>query len=101
MDFFPEVINRFLGRNEEEQAEVEVFDNVICREIIAKKVTEWPRKGKLYASALSVKYDVLHKIGAANWVPTNHTSNIATGLGKFIYIVGARSKFDFGSYVFY
>ncbi|MCI36447.1 hypothetical protein A2U01_0057670, partial [Trifolium medium] len=28
-------------------------------------------------------------IGAANWVPTNHTSDIATGLG----IVGTSSKF--------
>ncbi|XP_050915065.1 uncharacterized protein LOC127130024 [Lathyrus oleraceus] len=45
--------------NEEEQAEVEVSDNVICRGIIANQVNEWPRKGKLYASALTVKYDVL------------------------------------------
>lgn len=29
VDFSPEIINRFLGRNEEEQAEVEVSDNVI------------------------------------------------------------------------
>lgn len=43
---------------------------------------------------------ILQKIGAANWVPTNHTSNIAKRLGKFIYIVGTKSSFDFGSYVF-
>ncbi|XP_050875420.1 uncharacterized protein LOC127079051 [Lathyrus oleraceus] len=29
VDFSPEIINRFLGRNEEDQAEVEVSDNVI------------------------------------------------------------------------
>ncbi|XP_050878324.1 uncharacterized protein LOC127082143 [Lathyrus oleraceus] len=46
VDFSPEIINRFLGRNEEEQAEVEVSDNFICREITAKQVKEWPRKGK-------------------------------------------------------
>ncbi|XP_050908139.1 uncharacterized protein LOC127121735 [Lathyrus oleraceus] len=80
--FSPEITNRFLGRNEEEQAEIEVSDNVICRNIIVKQVKEWPRKGKLSASALSVKYDVFHRIGAVNWVPTNHISNIATGLGK-------------------
>ncbi|XP_050876550.1 uncharacterized protein LOC127080267 [Lathyrus oleraceus] len=100
VDFSPEIINRFLGRNEKEQDKIEVSDNFICREIIAKQVKEWPRKGKLFASALSVKYVVLHKNGAANWVLTNHTSNIATGLGKFIYIVGTKSKFDFGFYVF-
>lgn len=74
MDFSPKIINRFLGRNKEEQAEVEVYENVICKEITAKQVKEWTRKGKLSASDLSVKYDVLHRIGAANWVPTNHTS---------------------------
>ena len=66
MNFSPKIINRFLGRNEEEQAEIEVSDNVICSEITAKQVNEWPRKWKLFASALSVKYVVLHRIGAAN-----------------------------------
>lgn len=33
-------------------------------------------------------------------MPTNHTSNIATRLGKFIYILGTKSSFNFGSYVF-
>ncbi|XP_050875270.1 uncharacterized protein LOC127078899 [Lathyrus oleraceus] len=86
--------------NEEEQAEVEVFDNVICKEITVKQVKEWSKKGKLSASALSVKYDILHRTRAANWVPTNHTSNIASGLGKFIYILGTKLSFDFGSCVF-
>ncbi|XP_050876650.1 uncharacterized protein LOC127080367 [Lathyrus oleraceus] len=40
VEFSPEIINRFLGRSEEEQAEVEVSDNVICIEIIAKQVKE-------------------------------------------------------------
>lgn len=38
-----------------------------------------------------------------NWsckLGSNHTSNIAIGLGKLIYIVGTNSNFDFGSYVF-
>ncbi|XP_050916693.1 uncharacterized protein LOC127131842 [Lathyrus oleraceus] len=100
VDFSPEIINRFLGRNEEEQVEVEVSDNVIYIDITAKQVKEWPKKGKMSASDLSVKYVVLHRIGDANWVPINHTSNITTGLGKFIYIVGTKSSFDFGSYVF-
>ncbi|XP_050909837.1 uncharacterized protein LOC127123679 [Lathyrus oleraceus] len=101
VDFYPEIINRLLGRNEEEQAEIEVSDNFICKEIITKKVKECPRKGKLYASALSVKYAIFHVNGAANWVPTNHTTNIAIQLGKFVYIVGTESNFDFEAYVFY
>ncbi|XP_050896780.1 uncharacterized protein LOC127103574 [Lathyrus oleraceus] len=88
VDFSPEIINRFLGKNEEEQAEIEVSDNVICREITAKKVKEWPRKRKLFVSALSVNYVVLHRIGVANWVPTNNTSNIVVGLAFPLLICG-------------
>ncbi|XP_050915424.1 uncharacterized protein LOC127130460 [Lathyrus oleraceus] len=53
VDFSPEIINRFLCRNEEEQAKVKVSDNVICREITTKQVKEWPRKGKLSARTKS------------------------------------------------
>ncbi|XP_058783835.1 uncharacterized protein LOC131658569 [Vicia villosa] len=65
-----------------------------------RKVKSWPLKGKLSASKLSMKYAMLHKIGAANWVPTNHKSTIATILGRFIYVVGTKSKFNYGSYIF-
>ncbi|XP_050919536.1 uncharacterized protein LOC127137090 [Lathyrus oleraceus] len=54
-------------------------------EITTKQVKEWPRKGKLFASALSVKYVVLHRIEAANWVPTNDTFSIATGLDPIAF----------------
>lgn len=40
VDFTLEIINRFLGRSEEEQAVVEVSDNAICREIMTKQVKE-------------------------------------------------------------
>ncbi|KAL5172443.1 hypothetical protein HKD37_16G045203 [Glycine soja] len=69
-------------------------------EITAKQVQHWPKKGKLSAGKLSVKYAILHRIGTANWVPTNHTSTVATGLGKFLYAVGTKSKFNFGNYIF-
>ncbi|XP_050919331.1 uncharacterized protein LOC127136859 [Lathyrus oleraceus] len=46
VNFSPKIINMFLGINEEEQAKIEVSNNVICREITAKQVKEWPRKGK-------------------------------------------------------
>ena len=47
-----------------------------------------------------MKFAILHKIGAANWVPTNHKSTISTGLGRFIYVVGTRTNFDYGNYIF-
>ncbi|XP_050918569.1 uncharacterized protein LOC127136000 [Lathyrus oleraceus] len=82
----PSVINKYLGRPDEAQPELEV--------------RKWPLKGKLVASKLSVKYAMLHKIGAANWVPINHKSTVAVMLGNFIYVVGTKAKFDYGSYIF-
>ncbi|XP_058741262.1 uncharacterized protein LOC131613626 [Vicia villosa] len=64
-------------------------------------VNTWPVKEKLPASKLSVKYAILHRIGAANWVPTNNSSVISVSLGKFIYAVGSKKAFDYGAYIFY
>ncbi|XP_050915810.1 uncharacterized protein LOC127130897 [Lathyrus oleraceus] len=73
--FSPAVINKFIGRTKEPKAELEVTDDQVCKEITAK-------------------------IRTANWVPTNHTSTISTGVRKFIYVVGTRRAFDFGKYIF-
>lgn len=100
VDFSPEVMNKFLGRNVGIYMELEVTDDQICQEINAQQVRKLPVKGKLLASKPSVKYAMLHRIGAANWVSTNHTSTIAIGLGKFIFVVGTKTSFDFGTYIF-
>ncbi|KAH1188198.1 hypothetical protein GmHk_U059841 [Glycine max] len=77
-----------------------MFRASIAKEITPNESKDWPKKGKLSAGKLSVKYAILHRIGAANWLPTNHTSTVATGLGKFLYAVGTKSKFNFGNYIF-
>ncbi|MCI92066.1 envelope-like protein, partial [Trifolium medium] len=68
------VINKFLERSEEPQPELEVSDNDVCKEITAGQVKVWPKKGKISSGKLFVKYAILNRIGAANWVPTKHTS---------------------------
>ncbi|KAL2990328.1 hypothetical protein AAZX31_11G192800 [Glycine max] len=98
--FSPAVINKHLGRPTDGMVDIDVSEHQIAKEITAKQVQHWPKKGKLSAGKLSVKYAILHRIGAANWVPTNHTSTVATGLGKFLYAVGTKSKFNFGNYIF-
>ncbi|XP_058776362.1 uncharacterized protein LOC131650677 [Vicia villosa] len=100
IEFSPTVVNLYLGRNDEAQPELEVTDNEVCKVITGGKVKKYPIKSKLSASSLNVRYALLHKIGAANWVPTNHTSTIAVGLGRFIYAVGTKTKFDYGTYIF-
>ncbi|KAL2985032.1 hypothetical protein AAZX31_12G126500 [Glycine max] len=98
--FSPAVINKYLGRPTDGVVDITVSEHQIAKEITAKQVQHWPKKGKLSAGKLSVKYAILHRIGAANWVPTNHTSTVATGLGKILYAVGTKSKFNFGNYIF-
>ncbi|XP_058784185.1 uncharacterized protein LOC131658955 [Vicia villosa] len=100
IDFSPTVVNLYLGRDDEAQPDLEVTDNEVCKVITGGKVKKWPIKSKLSTSLLNVRYALLHKIGAANWVPTNHTSTIEVGLGRFIYAVGTKTKFDYGTYIF-
>ncbi|XP_058783926.1 uncharacterized protein LOC131658675 [Vicia villosa] len=100
VNFSSTVINNLLGRSDEAQPELKLSDNKVCQVITANQVRSWPLKGKLSASKLSMKYTILHKIGAANWVPTNHKSIVSTVLGKFIYAVGTNAKFDYGTYIF-
>ncbi|XP_050875084.1 uncharacterized protein LOC127078696 [Lathyrus oleraceus] len=88
------------GRNNEGVGELEVTDNQVYREITAKQVKVWPFKKHLPAGKLTIKYVILHKIGAANWVPTNHISTIANTLGRFIFVVGTKVKFNYGRYMF-
>ncbi|XP_050896231.1 uncharacterized protein LOC127102965 [Lathyrus oleraceus] len=88
------------GRNNEGAGELVVTDNQVCREITAKQVKVWPFKKHLPAGKLTIKYVILHKIRAANWVPTNHISTISNTLGRFIFAVGTKVKFDYGRYMF-
>jgi hypothetical protein len=60
----------------------------------------WPLKGKVPSVMLSVKYAILNMIGAINWVPTTHSSTIATSLARFIYAIGTGVDADFGSLIF-
>ncbi|XP_057452477.1 uncharacterized protein LOC130744305 [Lotus japonicus] len=95
VNFSPISINSFMG--------VDVGDislNVITKEITAGHVKSWPKKGIMSTGALSVKYALLNRIGAANWFLTNHSSHISTGLAQLIYLIGTKTPFYFGAFVF-
>jgi hypothetical protein len=100
VDFSPAVINRFLGRREDGYSGFEPTNNQVCKTITANQVKVWPLKGKVPSVMLSVKYAILNRISAGNWVPTTHTSTIATSLAKFIYAIGTGADADFGSLIF-
>jgi hypothetical protein len=100
VEFSPAIINRFLGRKEDGYSKVEITNNEVCRTITANQVKVWPLKGKVPSCMLSVKYVVLNRIGTVNWVPTTHSSHIATGLARLIYSVGTGTEADYGTYIF-
>ncbi|KAK2389793.1 hypothetical protein QL285_063359 [Trifolium repens] len=100
VQFSPAVINAYLGRREYGYPGFEPTNNQVCKTITANQVKVWPLKGKVPSVMLSVKYAILNRIGAVNWVPTSHTSTIATSLAKFIYAIGTDANVDFGSLIF-
>jgi hypothetical protein len=99
ISFSPAIINQYLGRSVEPCAELEATDNDICKSITGGKVKAWPKKGKLPASKLTSMFTILNRIDAANWVPTTHNYEVATSLARFIYPVGNKINFDFGTYI--
>ncbi|XP_058751091.1 uncharacterized protein LOC131624127 [Vicia villosa] len=90
----------YLGRNEEDQDDLEATNNQICQIMTANQVSTWPVKHKLTTSKLSVKYAILLIIGTTNWAPTANSYVVFVGLGKFIYVVGRKKVLDYGSYIF-
>ncbi|CAJ2629912.1 unnamed protein product [Trifolium pratense] len=100
VDFSPAIINEYLGRSDVPAPELKISMNEVCKTITGDKVRMWPRAGKLSAAKLTTKYALLNKIGAANWVPTTHSNSVATGLAKFIYVVGTSTDFDYGTHIF-
>lgn len=101
VNFSPNVINKFLGVEEINIPKLEVTDNQVCKEVTSNQIKVCPKKKKISSRKLSVKYAILNRIAAVNWVPTTHSSDVATRLGKFIYDVGSKSKMDFSVYIFY
>ncbi|CAJ2648306.1 unnamed protein product [Trifolium pratense] len=100
INFSPVVINNYLGRSVEPKAELEVANDVVSSEITAGKVKVWPKKKLIPTSKLNVKYAILNRIGSTNWVPTKHATNVATNLGRFIYAVGTKVDYDYGTFIF-
>ncbi|XP_057426115.1 uncharacterized protein LOC130719511 [Lotus japonicus] len=100
VEFSPAVINKALGRSVVEFVDEELSLDVVAKEITAGQVKKWPIKKLLSTGTLSVKYAILNRIGAVNWVPTQHTSGVSTTLARLIYKIATSTDFDFGAFVF-
>ncbi|XP_057443976.1 uncharacterized protein LOC130736147 [Lotus japonicus] len=100
VEFSPAVINEALGRSVVEFVDEELSLDVIAKEITAGQVKKWPIKKLLSTGTLGVKYAILNRIEAVNWVPTQQTSRVSNALARWIYKIGTSTAFDFGSFVF-
>ncbi|XP_057426338.1 uncharacterized protein LOC130719746 [Lotus japonicus] len=98
--FSPDVINKALGRSATAVTDEEPSLDVVAKELTAGQVQKWPKKKLLSTCNLSVKYAILNRIGAVNWVPTQHTSAISATLARLIYKIGTMVPVDFGNFVF-
>ncbi|XP_057432562.1 uncharacterized protein LOC130725341 [Lotus japonicus] len=98
--FSPDVINKALGISADAVVAEEQSLDVITKELTAGKVQKWPKNKLLSIGNLSVKYAILNRIGAVNWVPTQHTSPISATLSRLIYKIGTMVPIDFGTFVF-
>lgn len=96
----PRIINEYLGRSKSV-----IYNDVpsvykIAKEVTCGQVKQWPKKGLLSIGSLSVKYDILNRIGAVNWEPINHSASTTSALAKLIFQTGIKAKLNFGDYVF-
>ncbi|KAK2352213.1 hypothetical protein QL285_096526 [Trifolium repens] len=98
--FSPKIINNYLGIVEEECQPLQVTDAQVCKVITANQIKVWPKKGKIPSAKLSVKYAMLNRIAATNWVPTTHSSDVATELGRLIFAVGTHKRINMGKFIF-
>ncbi|KAA0063739.1 uncharacterized protein E5676_scaffold107G00480 [Cucumis melo var. makuwa] len=81
----PAVINGFLGNNLAPNCSPTVPSNEVLAFILSGgNLSSWPINGILVV-ALSVKYDILHKIDIANWFPSSHAFSVSITLGAFLY----------------
>ncbi|XP_057444352.1 uncharacterized protein LOC130736550 [Lotus japonicus] len=100
INFSPTVVNEFLMRDAGAVNEGEPCLHMVAHTLTGGLVKKWHKQGLLPSAKLSAKFAVLNKIGAANWVATHHTSGVTPQLAKMIYLIGTKSKFDFGTHVF-
>ncbi|XP_057418311.1 uncharacterized protein LOC130712496 [Lotus japonicus] len=100
VDFSPEVINNYLGKSPDAVAEREPDLDRVANTLTGRLIKKWPKKGLLPSGKLTAKYDVLYKIGTANWMATQHMSGVTPPLARMLYLIGTRGDFDFGNLVY-
>ncbi|KAH1215156.1 hypothetical protein GmHk_13G036367 [Glycine max] len=86
--FSPAIINKYLGRPTEGVVDIAVAEHQIAKEITAKQVQHWPKKGKLSAgklsreSALSLHYKLFEGTHVPDIVSTSGKAAASGAVSK-------------------
>ncbi|KAA0025854.1 uncharacterized protein E5676_scaffold195G00330 [Cucumis melo var. makuwa] len=96
----PPVINGFLGNI----VDIDCSPSCPSTEVLATvlsggTLSSSPVNG-IPATALSIKYAILHKIGIANWFRSSHASSVSAALGTFLYQICNDNKVDTGAFIY-
>lgn len=100
VSFSPIIINEYPGRSKLVTADKVPPLKIIAQEITSRVFEDYPSKGLLPTSSLSVKYAMLNRIGVSKWAPIDHNLGITTYLARLIYKIGTRTAFYLGEYAF-
>ncbi|GAA0186810.1 hypothetical protein LIER_34098 [Lithospermum erythrorhizon] len=87
-DFSPVLINHYYGRQNEGITGSTLKLDDIIKTLTGGALSPWPTKGKLQASALSLRYVVMHKVAIVNLVPTSNNTNLSKHVGRMMYVMG-------------
>lgn len=89
------MINSFLGVTAPASPSLSSLSNEELVSVLTcgMTFTIWSVNGILAAS-LRIKYEILHKIGIANWFPSFDASSVSAALAMLLYRIGTGSSVD-------
>ncbi|GAA0150188.1 hypothetical protein LIER_09182 [Lithospermum erythrorhizon] len=95
-EFSPIVLNSYCGIANGGGTGYNLQLSEVVKVLTGGVVDNWPTKGQIPSSKLSVKYIVLHKVRVVNWVPTTHTTSVSKPMARVLYMIGIGASFNFG-----
>lgn len=104
VEFSPDIINEFLEFPTESEDDMfeEGFEytNEVLKKITGEKCSSWGPELRLSVSLLTVKYNVMFRLGIFNWFLMAHNSSILKEIALLLYTMVTRRKFNLGKFIF-
>ncbi|GAA0156369.1 hypothetical protein LIER_13883 [Lithospermum erythrorhizon] len=99
-NFSPALINDHYGWKNDGITGSNLKLNDIIKTLTGGALIEWPTKGQLQASVLSLRYAVIHKVEIANLEPTSNNTNVSETVGRMLYVMGTEQELNFCRVIF-